>query len=153
MNTALKLDFKHADAVLPSLEIITYNQNSDPLLIEFRKIWLNADILQGPAGRKPSIDPVSYLERCRDSGIQNMVISIGWTTDWSMWTVVNVHAYTRGNIQDTLRILAVVHTKLPITLAIRGTIFANTDPQFLLPSLQNGHTFTFLGRGWGKRKA
>ena len=144
-NIGLKLDFKHEQSVMPAIKILKYNQMNIPLVFDNRNIMLNADILQGPAGRKPTVDPLLFLNHCRDSGIKNIVISIGWTTDWSIWTVVNMHAYTRQNIQDALSVVAVLHDQVPITFAVRGAIFANTNPRILLLLLQKGHTVTFWG--------
>lgn len=42
-------------------------------------LWLNADIIQGPTGKSPSIDPHLFLTTCTKHASQ-AVLSIGWTT-------------------------------------------------------------------------
>jgi len=42
-------------------------------------IWLNADVLQGPAGQSASIPANRFIETCLQH-TPNAVLSLGWTT-------------------------------------------------------------------------
>ncbi|KMS93616.1 hypothetical protein BVRB_029680, partial [Beta vulgaris subsp. vulgaris] len=65
----LKLDFKMAEAVRPSI---------DRLLQARYPVWLNADILKGPRGFDPVFDAAEFIQ----AGLRhpNATLSLGWTT-------------------------------------------------------------------------
>lgn len=72
-RVGLKLDFKTRQAVEPSLFVLK------ELSVDPKQIILNADILRGPGGTKPSFEPKQFLFQCRNFSPQTL-LSIGFTT-------------------------------------------------------------------------
>jgi hypothetical protein len=76
-RVGLKLDFKEWGAVVPALKLLLQqmaetNTRGTPLL-------LNADVLRGPNGGRPAIDPHRFVRECLLHHPQ-AVLSLGWTT-------------------------------------------------------------------------
>lgn len=48
-------------------------------------VWLNADVLPGPGGHGPPLDPQAFLSAVRELPAPT-VLSLGWTTGWTAGT-------------------------------------------------------------------
>lgn len=90
-------------------------------------IWLNADIVKGPVNQtivRP-VNPEEFLTGCAQ--FKNVVLSIGWTTNWS--TTINNGSYSREETNAMLEIIKnniISQTRQPITLPVRAGIAANS---------------------------
>jgi Menorin len=74
----IKCDFKDIEAVLPSIKIMEHASNQVGSIAGCR-MWLNADVLQGPRGAPVSIDTDRFLTTVtKHAGV--CVLSLGWTT-------------------------------------------------------------------------
>jgi len=73
----LKLDFKHAAAVEPCLQLLS--KRWDVIRANGQVVWLNADILPGPNKRGPPAIPAKeFIPLCRQY-CPYAVLSLGWS--------------------------------------------------------------------------
>lgn len=141
----LKIDFKDTKAVQPVISIVKNTQRENWHMFSSIPILLNADILQGPGGKTPLFVPHTFIDQCQNSGVKNVGISIGWTTEWSVWTVIYMHQYTHQHIDEALHTVAKIHDTIPVTFCIRATIFKDSDKLLIQHLVHNRHTLTMWG--------
>uniref|UniRef100_A0A1A9WRH6 Menorin-like domain-containing protein n=1 Tax=Glossina brevipalpis TaxID=37001 RepID=A0A1A9WRH6_9MUSC len=118
----IKLDFKSIEAfetALGSLRCTIPKMN--------HPIWLNADIVKGPVNDVliQPIDPKRFLAGC--AKFEQVVISIGWTTQWSEYHIDS--SYTRENMAAMLALIKennIFDSKQSITFSLRAGIAANS---------------------------
>lgn len=75
----VKLDFKEANSVLPTFELLRLQA------LHVSTVWLNADILQGPNGAHPVFDPKEFLTQCAQ--LKHLPLSLGWTTGRALMNI------------------------------------------------------------------
>jgi hypothetical protein len=115
----IKLDYKELCAVGPAL------RHTLPLLESqvVRELWLNADILQGPRGKRPVISLGELIDAAGGDQLldSRIVLSLGWTTG-------NVNdeeklrlGYTAEQIEDMEKCVEeILRGDRKVTLAVRG---------------------------------
>ncbi|XP_067087988.1 protein FAM151B [Osmerus mordax] len=116
-DKGIKLDFKSLQAVAPSMVLLQQVQLRGP-------VWINADILPGPGGQAPPLDPQAFLDAL-GSGSQDYVLSLGWTTGWVAdtdnpgysWEMVRRMEEVCGDL------------KQPITFPVRAALLPQSASQ------------------------
>ncbi|XP_029960749.1 protein FAM151B [Salarias fasciatus] len=115
----VKLDFKSLEPVSPSMALL------DELLDEASApLWVNADVLPGPAGQATPLDAQAFL-RAVSSLPPHAVLSLGWTTGWTAgaenpgysWDMVHVMEQTCRDLRH------------PVTFPVRAALLASSFPQ------------------------
>lgn len=134
----IKLDFKMAAAVEPSLKVLKEESNAYQ---QARPVWLNADILAGPCARGSDcsiVDPNIFLPVCTKY-FPSATLSIGWTTsdfvsekeDYYEWQFVKPMRELLTNVSQ------------PVTFPIRANMIGKSVEQILwLLSLSDDYTLT-----------
>ncbi|XP_051552529.1 protein FAM151B-like isoform X1 [Myxocyprinus asiaticus] len=118
-DKGIKLDFKSLEAVSPSM--ILLEEVRDHLQ---GPMWINADILPGPGGKAPPLDPQAFLQEVSLSS-ENDVLSLGWTTGWDAdvdnpgysWEMVH-------QMEELCRSLM-----QPVTFPVRAALLPVSFPQ------------------------
>lgn len=120
-NKGIKLDFKSLDAVAPSVQILNQIWAQS-----FRPVWLNADVLPGPAGLASPLDPHKFLSAL-ETLPEDMVLSLGWTTGWTEGAQNSGYSWDMVHEMDQIcRTL-----KNPVTFPVRATLMGQSECQLL----------------------
>ena len=143
----IKLDFKTAAVVEPSLKIlmeetISHQQVHNP-------IWLNADILPGPCQSGSTCHPVNphtFLSLCTKY-FPLATLSIGWTTN--DFVSVEENYYEWRFVQQMRDLL--INISAPITFPVRANMIGRSMEQMLwLLSLSDDFTLTIWSATYDK---
>lgn len=143
----IKLDFKTAAVVEPSLKIlieetISHQQVHNP-------IWLNADILPGPCQSGSvchPVDPQKFLPLCTKY-FSSATLSIGWTT--SYFVSVEENYYEWLFVQPMRDLLT--NIPQPITFPVRANMIGRSMEQMLwLLNLSDVYTLTIWSATYDK---
>lgn len=106
----LKLDFKDAEAVVPTLALLNVTQMVQPVL-------LNADILQGNGAPESKFHPSEFIESCLRLYSRGF-LSLGWTT-----VADSNFPYTQENIDEMTRVCVGLKW---VTLPVRACLLPNS---------------------------
>lgn len=101
----IKVDFKN-DSVIEGCLRILQQQKADGIISH--SLVLNADVLTGPGGGNPVIQPVKFLQLCREK-LPGELVSLSWTTGY------NGRGYTPKMMEKMLQVAGNIDL---VTLAV-----------------------------------
>ena len=136
----IKLDFKSAAAIEPSLKILLDITSEQEVR---NPVWLNANILSGPCHKDTEcsgafIDPHVFLSLCVKY-YPSAVLSVGWTTEKHVF--VEKDSYEWHFVKPMKDLLSDVSQL--VTFAIRANMIGNSMEQIIwLLSLSDQYTLT-----------
>ncbi len=147
-----KLDFKDVECLEPVFKVLTALTPKVPII-------LNADILSGPGGGEPVIQPKNFIELCSNLKCDHL-LSVGWKTTCQpdlcytsdmiadMMSLVGaeravtlpIRAYYLKNSWDALSIALDNHSELSLTIWNNEPV-ASEDIQWMRHTLDPARTF------------
>lgn len=99
-----KLDFKDPKVVVPVLKKMQK-------LSAYMPVFLNADVLRGPGGKKPIFDPVEFVNICNEFYPSADCLSLGWSVEY-----VKNGEFTNRMVENMLTFSE--KSAIPITISV-----------------------------------
>lgn len=89
-------------------------------------VWLHANVLQGPWGDTPKVEPTRFIKIIRKM-FKECTVSIGWTTGHH--TDLSQSGYTWDMVLDMYYIVQNLELEPPIVYSARASFLQNSVPQ------------------------
>ncbi|XP_060593749.1 protein FAM151A-like [Ruditapes philippinarum] len=117
----IKLDFQAMDAVELTLQKL--KNRKEELKVP---VWIHANVLQGPWGGVPKVDPIRFVKVIRKM-FKECTISLGWTTGHH--TDLSQSGYTWDMVLDMYHVVYKLELEPPIVYEARASFIQNSVPQ------------------------
>lgn len=117
----IKIDFQSNDAIEITLQKM--KDKKDKIQVP---VWFHADVLKGPLGKEPRVDPTRFV-RIIKRLFPECTISLGWTT--GTHTDLSLAGYTWNMVLDMYYLIDKLELEQDIVYTIRASFITNSVVQ------------------------